>query len=338
MIRRSLIFAVLFLSACQSTVERPTPTYSVTNALEIPLLTEPALVVQSTPTIEATPFPSPTSLPNGDNLKDIMTRFVQVNGDCELPCLLGLRPGISDRAAVASFTHYFQDHAMSAENQMNALGLSSDHLVGNKEDGGASIIFLENQTRVMVSIDAYLRDDIVNHIEFSASVFREEPGASIQLESHPYFDQLLSHLSLTRILLNYGPPTEIWIRPFPQDDPDHRYSESAYPFPFVLIYPNQGFAVEFIGRVKENGKDLIGCPNVSYIAIASWNPEKKPSFEEIASYFHGGDSLQSGNLIFFRQLQEATTLSISSFYDKFKSSDATDCVSTPESLWPDFIQ
>ncbi|MEW5827944.1 MAG: hypothetical protein AB1846_03570, partial [Chloroflexota bacterium] len=277
----------------------------------------------------------------------VLAQFVQQNGGCDLPCILGLSPVTSNGASIVAFSRYFQEHSTPIENLVVERDLY-ENIVGERVEiysdgpqlngGGANLTFWKDRTRVQITIGAYYLDNIIDHIEFSASVYVHSfEGTQEKVAippSHPDFDELVGQFSLSKILLKYGKPSEIWILPHPEYLPDHPYTNSAYPFDFVLIYPNNGFAIEYIARVTERGDYLVGCPNTSYIYLASWNPEKKKSFENMATYFRGTDSLGPSNHSSFQPIQDVTSVSVDDFYEHYKNPNFTECVETPRKLWP----
>lgn len=283
--------------------------------------------------------PSLTPLPtfNQDNARQILTQFVQENGGCKLPCILGIDPANSDLTSIGMFTEYFQIHSQDSDDQMNGLYIDSYRIDGY---AGVGLAFWKNRVRVDVSIDIFSANDVIDYVSLSTGVYKHSgEGASENAEilsSHPDYQELLEQFSLSRIFLEYGSPKEIWVKPFPEDEL-HRstYATGSYPFDFVIIYPDKGFAVEYMTRVKdENDGYLTGCPDTAYMKISSWNPERNPQFAEIATYFDGIDSLDASNYSEFKQIQDVTALSVGDFYELYKDLDYSECVKTPRDLWP----
>ncbi len=305
------------------------------NATELPTATSQSPTATNIP---LTASPLPTTLPAiiTGTAKQVLTRFVQENGGCKLPCILGLSPIFSNRNSVEILSQYFQTHSQESEDQFDNLNIDSYR---NGNYAGVGLVFWKNSVRVHIEFGVSLSDDEIENISLSTGVYKHtgigaNEGAEI-LAGHPDYDKLLGQFSLPRILLDYGKPAEIWVRPFPEYLPDHPYASSSFPFDFVLIYPNSGFAVEYMARVKDKSDGyLIGCPNTSYTNLASWNPERKPQFAEIATYFAGTDSLGASNYSHFKQIQDATSLSVNDFYEHYKDTNFSECVKTPRSLWP----
>ncbi|MBC7876062.1 MAG: hypothetical protein H7Y59_02735 [Anaerolineales bacterium] len=87
------VFFVLIFEGCSPTNDSM-PVISSSTVQNIQQTLEmPPLNVNATATIYL--LPSPTTLPmvSSTNGKQILTEFLQSNGECQLPCLLGLTPG-----------------------------------------------------------------------------------------------------------------------------------------------------------------------------------------------------------------------------------------------------
>lgn len=315
---------------------RESPAISLTRTDEPSGLANLPIVITSTLELTITPsaIPFPILSPNG--AKESLTLFVQTNGNCKLPCLMGLTPGHGSQE-IEVFSNYFISNSQQSINQMNSMDVSG-YLDDKK--GGALLVFWENKVRVQISLGAVAahQKEQIDHVQFSGSVYKHDEDTNgneiaILLLQHPYYDYLLGSFSLHRILTEYGEPAEVWIMPFPVDN-GYSYDSGAYPFVFLLLYKDKGFAVEYISRVVEEAEYLTGCPNVDYVHISTWNPEENKGLTDIAKYFSGTDSLSEANAAFFRPLQEVTSLGVREFYNIYKVSGANSCIQTPKRLWP----
>jgi hypothetical protein len=301
----------------------------------------PALPIPITPSRNPTVAIGATALPPllPDNAKDVLSLFVRNNGGCELPCLMGLTPGESNES-IEAFGNYFVKNTQQSSDQMDNV-----EIIGHMDDdsGGALLAFWDNHIRVQIGVGARLTTDKeqIDHVTLSASVyehFEDSNGIPVArlLQVHPYFDNLLKRFSLLSTLVEYGVPTEIWIYPFPEDL-GYSYNSSTYPFVFVLIYKDVGFAIEYIGIVKDDGEYLTGCPNVDNIKISTWSPQTKQAItiSDVSQYFSGLEGLSPSNASFFKPLQTATSHTIKDFSDTYKSTNKEKhCIQTPRHLWP----
>jgi hypothetical protein len=280
---------------------------------------------------------APTNLPpvSTETRKDVLTSFVQENGGCQLPCILGLTPGISDQLVVNTFVRYFQINSREAEGQMNDISIDAFE---NKDWSGAYLRFFENKVNVSVSLALQISDGNVERVLFSGQGMELMDVGAKKLYGDPYYDDLLKSFSLSTILEVYGQPNQIIIRPFP-DDIGHPSPPAQYTFDFVLFYPKQGFVAEYISVRAEEGNHFVGCPSKSYSThFSSWNPDESISIREAIKYFSNLDGISEVSFGEYKQLQDVTSLSTTDFYKMFRISDSSECVQTPKEFWPSAIQ
>jgi hypothetical protein len=285
------------------------------------------------PITEIQPTQLPQFLPN--NGKETLSHFVMSNGGCKLPCIMGLTPGEGYKS-VEEFGNYFILNAQQSNNQIDGLDLFGQI---DTNSGGGLVAFWDNHIRVQIGVGAHVvkENGEIDYVTLSASVYEhfvDKNGIPFakSLQSHPYFDKLLSTFSLANILEEYGEPTEILIYPFPEEL-GYSYNSSAYPFVFVLVYKNAGFAIEYISLVKEEGEYLIGCPDVDNIKISSWVSQTKPIFGEISRYFSGMEGLSQSTASFFKPLNSVTSLTVIDFYNIYRVHNENNCIQTSKQLW-----
>jgi hypothetical protein len=327
-----LIIILALLTGCSGSAN---PSSDPTKANSPTSLSSPVVTEISPPNLTVAPEVTslPPLLPN--NTKEILSLFVRNNGGCNLPCLMGLTPG-ENYNSVESFGTYFINNTQQSDDQLNNI-----EVVGYLDNigGGTLLVFWENRIRVQIGVGAYPtpEKERIEHVALSASVyehFQDNNGreSARLLHQHSYYDNLLKGFSLPAVLTEYGEPTEIWIFPFPED-PGYSYNSSAYPFVFVLLYKDKGFAIEYIALVKEENKNLVGCPNVDYVQISTWDPKIKKNLSDIAQYFSGTDSLSRANIAAFKPLQDATSITVEEFHKIYQVGNANSCIQTPKQLW-----
>jgi hypothetical protein len=259
-----------------------------------------------------------------------LTSFVQENGGCQLPCILGLTPGISNQPAVNTFIAYFQINSHEAESQMNEISIDT---FANKDWSGAYLGFFENRVNVSISLAAQIMEGKVKRVLFFGQAMQLIDIGAKKLYGDPYYDDLLKSFSLSTILEVYGQPNQIIIRPFP-DDLGHPSPPAQYTFDFVLFYPKQGFVVEYTSVREEEGSHFVGCPTKSYIThVSSWDTNESMSISKAIKYFSNLDGISAGNISEYKQLQDVTTVSLSDFYDMFRRSNSNECIKTSKELW-----
>lgn len=328
-----LLLIFTLLSGCAWGLNPPTPVPGIDPTETIKPFTSPVPTITGVPTLSLTVAPDMTHLPalSQADAKEVLALFVKNNGGCKLPCLMGLMPG-ENYQSVRAFGAYFNKYSVGTEDQIDSIEISGSF---DNISGGAWLTFWENRIRVDVNLNAHIfpGKEQIEYIHLLGGVYKHFDDRAQLLRQDPYYDSLLGIFSLSNILTEYGEPTEIWIMPFPLDL-GYSYQSGAYPFDFVLLYKNKGFAIEYTALVKEETEYLTGCPDVDYMQISTWNPEKNKNFTDIAQYFSGTDSLDETNAAYFKPLQDATSFTVKEFYAIYKISGTNQCIKTPKKLWP----
>ena len=322
------LLLALLTGACQSPVSNNfTPT-------EIEAFSTPSVDVPVTPSPSPTQArPTPTTLPSisANDIKEILESFVQNNGGCKLPCIMGLTSGLSENTEVNAFIRYFQNNTREAENQINDIDVWS--YIKSKE-GGISLRFFEKNKSVSVGLGYITDGGRVKQILLSGESYHHlEAGVKKQF-GDPYFNILLSQFTLVEILNLYGPPAQILVRPFP-NDPGRPSPPAQYTFDFVFVYPNNGFLIQYIAERTERGKYFVGCPTKPYsLNISAWNPNTPLNLVDAVEYFSNIDGVNSQNVSAFKSIEDATSLNIRQFYEIFRNPNSNECIETPKELWP----
>lgn len=278
-------------------------------------------------------IPPPTSLPtiSANNSKEILESFVQENGGCKLPCIMGLTPGMSENTEVNSFMQYFQKNTREAENQINNISIWS-YL--ENDQGGISLRFFENNRSVSIGLGLIVDGSKLNQLLLSGESYQHLEGGAKKQFGDLYFNDLLRQFTLMEILNLYGLPTQILVRPFP-DDPGHPSPPAQYTLDFVLVYPEKGFLIQYISERTERGKYFVGCPTKPYsINISAWDPNTPLNLVDAVEYFSNIDGINSQNVSAFKAVENVTSLSIRQFYEIFRNPNSNECIETPKELWP----
>ena len=280
-------------------------------------------------------LPTPIASLSIENRKEVLTGFVQENGGCQLPCIFGITPGISDHTAVDALISYLRINSRKTDDQTNNINIDT---FTNENSNGARMNFYENKVNVGIIFSAHVVDSKVEGITFSGQALQMIDIGAIKLFGNQYYDDLLKPFSLSTVLEIYGQPDQILIRPFP-DHEGYPSPPAGYTFDFVLFYLKQGFVAEYIAVRAEAGSNFVGCATKSYITqISSWNPDESISMTEAIKYFSNLDGIYEANISEYKQLQDVTSLSITDFHNMYRISDSSECVQTPKELWPSTIQ
>jgi|GEM_PF-6188781 len=281
--------------------------------------------------------PTPTSLPliSDDSPKIALSVYVQQNGGCRLPCLLGLSPGLSDRSAVDAFVNYFERNAIETENRIDSVDI---YTYTSNERGGVRIIFWEQYTSLYIGLGYMLEDNQIKIISFFAQALLykdDEDNSAEKSFGNPYFSKLLSDFTLQKILTTYGEPSQILIRPYP-NIPGYPSPPAQYIFNFALYYPELGFLIDYIVIREEQSEYYMGCPTQPYLLeLVSWDPDDLLSVNEVAFYITNGEGMSAEYVGGFRPIEEVTSISITEFYSEFSNPDSKECVQSLKALWPE---
>ncbi len=130
--------------------------------------------------------------------------------------------------------------------------------------------------------------------------------------------------ALPTILNMYGQPTEVWLRT------GSAPLEDYLPFTLKLFYEQHGFMMSYASQgVIEEGKVKSCFPTTTFVVIASWSPLEDITYEEA----HSPTSMFK-TTEYEHSLEEATGMTIDTFYETFNNPAEPVCLETPTELWP----
>ncbi len=330
-------FVVLIFGGCSPTnTSMPViPSSTVQNIQQTSDL--PPLNVNATPTIYK--LPSPTALPivSSANGKQILIEFLQNNGGCQLPCLLGLTPGGSVEE-VRKLIEFFDKGASNVANEEDSLEVHNylDSIVRRGSSSSSALTFWSNRLMTQFNIDFFSTDDNkIEQINLSSGSWQLSGQNENKVSAIVYGDKSYSELTdfflLNRILNIYGVPQQILILPFP-DDPGHPSPPAHYPFSFVLYYPDKGFLIEYSSSRDEQNGYYIGCPPESHIAVSVWDSDRVSTIEDVVKDFSNIYGINAATINDYKLIQDVTSFDPDSFYETFKA-QTNECVQSPKSLW-----
>jgi hypothetical protein len=136
----------------------------------------------------------------------------------------------------------------------------------------------------------------------------------------------VSAYQLPTILSEYGQPDEVWLL-----SSAGGAGSKDVPFVVVLFYGRQNFAVEYDVNVYLR-MPIIGCPQQAmYPWLWVWSANEGKTYADLAretKYFGYG-----GGPPTFMPLEQATGMSVDTFYHTFKNESNTTCLETSLELW-----
>jgi hypothetical protein len=296
----------MFLTGCASN-NKATPQ---------PLITMPPaspLIITSTfPPVDITTqlppsIPSPTLITQYG--LDTFTNLIRNDGNCNLPCWLGIVPGQTSFDVVNSnFSQFSSIAYTNHSSQWATLRVffpdfetaiyDINTTVSSAENGGVS--------KVLVTASTYL--DKNGPLDYN----------------NPEFQILLQGYFLSGIFARHGLPEKIFL------DTTRVAVDTTLSYPFVLwvVYSEQGFMMRYEGNNSSDGKNIKICPMQSKIDIKIWDT-KILNYEE----FIKGDKALATSLG-PQAIETVTDFDIESFHEIFNNGNVDTCFETPTSLWP----
>ncbi len=250
-----------------------------------------------TSTAEPTPFVIPTAgASDPAAARQLVKYLLQTNAGCKLPCWWGITPGETTWA------------------QARLILEKTSLYIG---DQGLKDNFNAN-------VEAYLPYPY----DFAPSMeqFYDVKNGVVDYIRVYNFD-LAPEYRLSEILRDYGPPTEIWIRTFAAETLD------VQDFLVDLFYQDRGILVEYRTGIPLQVVDgnlrncLIGAMNAPVIHL--WSPDIQNLSSDDAKKL-----IDTANLPQPTQLQDATGMSVETFYETFQDPTTGVCLETPQDLWP----
>jgi hypothetical protein len=230
--------------------------------------------------------------------QDLILNLLTNNAGCRLPCWWGFTPGITRWEVAQVFLETFTkiiDHTISPTAKI----YSPEVLISVPED-----VYPQPLRHVYV-ID--MGDDKVINLIW------------VETGNMPAY-------RLPTILSEYGQPDEVWLL-----SSAGGAGSIDVPFVVVLFYGSQGFAVDYNIDVHLR-MPIIGCPQqAKYPWLWVWSANAGKTYSDLAreTYYFG----YGGGSPSFMPLEQATGISVETFYNTFKNEENTTCLETPLELW-----
>lgn len=311
----TIILVITNLSSGCSVISQPIAESTSTNMVEIIPTEAPSAI----PTVS---IPTPSEAES----KAIALNLLENNGDCRLPCIWGLTPGITTTAErqsiLASYGKFSEpDFSMSGGDV-------------SENSGGFGIGITEDDVRVSMGLSYYETDNLIEILSLVATPQRDQK----YVYGDSNYSDLIKYYTLPRLLSNYGVPSDVLVIAFPHDI----FSKADYePFSIVVIYLDLGIMAEYIsptqwvGEMVELptpglsvGEIARGCPSQSRLTLRTWDVNKNIPIKKIAS-IASGEGMSETAYDYFVPIQKATSMSINDFYNTFKEPNNNICLDLP---------
>lgn len=253
-----------------------------------------------------TPVPSPTwthlpTLSLGEAEKAIAKLLVS-NGGCELPCWWGMIPGETRWDEAEQFLNTFTTSI--------GQGQQGTH----QEDDGYH--FHTNYTVHYI---------ISGHTNEGLALFSIRDGIIIGIDIDSPGNEF--DYQLYQLLSSYGLPQAVYVLTYPNVPFD------VLPFRILIHYSNQGIYAIYEYPAENDGNTITSCPDASGPSLHLDSPNQPYKkylmpFEDSAKRLMG---VNENNLLV--DLQTATQMDITTFYETFKNPEVRECLKTPTHLW-----
>lgn len=325
-----LLFSFL-MASCSYSKNTMTPTIEIheliTQTVE---LTKVKTIVVPTLQEVILPFATPTKFPENsiDDPKGFITTLLRTNGNCDAPCILGISPGSAQYISTNTFFKYFKSLNAPVDLSLYDYGVntfSTDHseLLNIK-------IKENNQIFQIYFSDLITESGFINMLHLAAkSININLDNNSVKYTfDNPYYNEFFSYYSVQNIMKIFGQPSQILVAPL--DDPFKQIP--YYTFSIILIYPEQGFLIQYISLHVNEGDNYYGCPSKSVFDIMAWQPKNDESIMMVIKNFDGGEGINPLNFSWFKDIQNVTGLRVKEFYEKYRN-ESNECIESPKKIW-----
>jgi hypothetical protein len=242
-------------------------------------------------------------------MKSYLTSHLSNNKGCELPCWLGITPGITKWQEARSLL----DHLGITIGEVPMNDGSISHPSGGfdfeKPDIYHSFSFIEQH-------------EIVRGIHLIIEGYRDPVE----------FQKLWKLYSPKSIILTYGSPSRVWLSTYSGElGPNHGYD-------LIIAYDELGIIIQYDGQLTRIGPNFYICPrfekgmDIQYMDIFLQSPHDPKPLE-------GPGTLRSPSLISknSKRIQEASGLTEEEFSKLITQNEKAACFNSPVNIWPEFL-
>lgn len=226
--------------------------------------------------------------------------FLDQQNDCRFPCWLGNVPGETEWAAVDQF--------------YKSLGPAVECDDNDARIGRYRITFETPERNLSLTQIYRVREDKVFMI-----------WASLRpLSTTAAVPALLQRQSLPQVLGEYGKPDQVYV---------HTYAsvpEGVIPLRLLLFY-SQGMLLSYGGGIEPDGDRLRGCLHpLDGVALWLWDSTEVWTLETISK---SGPNLPPDFVKEVHTLEEATGMTVETFFETYRLSADPVCLETSRALW-----
>jgi hypothetical protein len=235
-----------------------------------------------------------TSTLTYESSEKYLTERLATNGNCELPCFIGIEPGKTKSEEFEQFLQYVNlkvSRSVRAEGSYIYSGFSTRHI------------------DIPVGFELFEKNDIITN-------------AYVEISLENDFDFNLYNLS--SVLSNFGsPPSNVYLNIYFSGEP----SEVAAYY-LLVMYEQYNTWLIYSGSNVLIKPVLEICPfssngdGISNIAMALGDPDSEYGKQMSILLFSGT-----------QEIEKVSNFSVDSFYQTFVDGIASDCIQTPLEYW-----
>lgn len=268
------------------------------------------VILTDTPTLLETPYVIPT-LPT-DKAQTVILNLLANNGNCLLPCLLGITPGESSFEEARKILLPFE-------------GIATSSYLNQSDTGGINIRYVNIEAELNVSIGfvADSRSQYIDRVVLRANAQRKTKNGFEDIFNSNLYSKSMNYYLLSTVLSKYGRPTDVLLFTSADIPPQQPW----WPFEIIVSYPIQGILVHYKTPLIIDGTNSVGCPGNSQIQL-----ELRP-FGSIDSTEEFLKSYKLPYPDLYKPIEEVTSLSIDEFWEIF-SLPTDKCIESPSKYWP----
>lgn len=300
---RKIIYVcgALILTGCSQYRQPITPPPELTTFSAIPDETETATSVPTSspvPSLLLSVTPLPTLSRNEHESR--ILELLSDNGGCKLPCWWGILPGVT------AWDEAWQILSPLGPEPYVSIASTKEYLPGT-QIVSLSIPVSES---ISASQSIHITLRIVNTVQ-TISIYPTERSDNFRL---------------SRFLLNYGSPSEIWIHTY------RSYLGGVPPADILLFYPEQGILARYSTELTQinESQDTANICLDSTPHLTLWTPDEIINFDEIQNLAWLDYKKYDKPLL---PLEQAADLTLEQFYN-LRTQDNI-CIATKLSLWPE---
>jgi hypothetical protein len=313
----ALLLMELLLSACgqrqlavSTLISTPSirSTYANASILTPSLTPTTNYLPSSTPTVSPTFTPTELFIPTIpiDEAPSRLLTLVKSNGNCMLPCWIGIIPGTATNSTIFSILSPYT-------------GISTDGFFVRSDPRGLDFLLPKDNNEIQLIISLWpvgvdeTRQMVVVHLQQWAKLI------------DTIYSDVFKQYSLHKIFMQYGKPSSVsMMANLHTFDP-----YSAITFEIYISYPEKGIYIRYTTLAEEiSGDKVRSCPSEAYI-IDLWLTKPDVNNENMKLL----TSINNEWGFDRKSVEEAMGTTLDDFYDVFSAS-SNQCITTPRSVWP----